>query len=116
MPVTDDSPRSEARGAPAKLLGLLVTHREIILVAILALAVRLWWNLSVHPPLKFAFADMGGYLERAQTSIDRAGERLPYFTLFPWGTHTLIALVKRAFGRDNGAAIGAVYALLAAAA
>jgi hypothetical protein len=100
--------------ALSDLRGLLVKHRELVVVTIAALSARLWWNLKVHPPLAFAFADMGGYLERANTSIDRPDEHLGYFTLFPWGTHFLLSLIKRAFGRDNGAAIGVVYALLGA--
>ena len=42
---------------------------------------------AARPP--FTFADMGGYLERAQTSIDFPGEPRGYFALFPWGTHWL---------------------------
>ena len=94
----------------------LIRHRELLLVTLAALLVRLVWNLSIHRPLDYAFSDMGGYLERAQTSIDRPDEKLGYFTLFPWGTHFLLSLVKRAFGRDNGTAIGITYALLGAGA
>ena len=90
-------------------------RRDLVLITLLALAVRLWWNLHVHKPLDYAFSDMGGYLERAQTSIDHPSDRLGYFTLFPWGTHFFLSLLKRAFGRDNGAAIGVAYALLGAA-
>lgn len=89
-------------------------HRDLIVIVLAALAVRLVWNLWVHPPLAYAYSDMGGYLERAQTSIDRPDEHLPYFTLFPWGTHWLLSLIKRAFGPNNGVAIGAVYALIGA--
>lgn len=91
-------------------------HRELILVTLAALAVRLLWNLSIHKPLDYAVSDMGGYLERAQTSIDHPDERLGYFTLFPWGTHFFLSLIKRAFGRDNAAAIGVAYALVGAGA
>ena len=90
------------------------TRRDPIAVMLLALAVRLWWNLSVHPLLQFAYADMGGYLERARTSILFPDEPRPYFTLFPWGTHWLLSLVMRVFGRENGTALGAAYAVLGA--
>ena len=73
-------------------------HRDLVLVTLAALAVRLWWNLSVHPPLRYAFADMGGYLERAQTSLDSPDQPRAYFVFFPWGTHWLLSLIKRAFG------------------
>jgi hypothetical protein len=91
-------------------------HREVLLLTLVALAVRLVWNLAIHRPLDYAVSDMGGYLERAQTSIDHPEGRFGYFTLFPWGTHFLLSLVKRAFGRDNGAAVGITYALIGAGA
>jgi hypothetical protein len=96
------------------LIALARRHKEVLLVTLLALAVRLVWNLKLHPPLEYAFSDMGGYLERAQTSIDFPNEPRGYFALFPWGTHWVLSLVKRAFGRDNGAAIGVVYATFGA--
>jgi hypothetical protein len=92
------------------LIALARRHRDLCVVTLLALAVRLVWNLALHPPLEYVFSDMGGYLERAQTSIDFPNEPHGYFALFPWGTHWVLSLVKRAFGRDNGAAIGILYA------
>lgn len=96
----------------ATLRGLAARHRDLILVTLAALAVRLVWNLVIHRPVDYAYSDMGGYLERAQTSITKLGGRFHYFTLFPWGTHFLLMLVKRAFGQTNGAAVGVTYALL----
>ncbi len=87
---------------------------DVITVTVAALAVRLWWNLSVHPLLQYAYADMGGYLERARTSIVSPDDPRPYFTLFPWGTHWLLSLVMRAFGRENGTALGVAYAVIGA--
>jgi 4-amino-4-deoxy-L-arabinose transferase-like glycosyltransferase len=98
------------------LRGLLVKHRELVVVTLAALAVRLAWNLWIHRPLDYVFSDMGGYLERAQTRLDHPDEHIPYFTLFPWGTHVLLSLVKLVFGRDNGTAIGVTYAALGAGA
>ncbi len=89
-------------------------YGDPIAVTLVALAVRLWWNLSVHPLLQYAYADMGGYLERARTSIVSPDEPRGYFALFPWGTHWLLSLVMRAFGRDNGVALGVAYAVLGA--
>lgn len=98
--------------ASSRLRDLARRHRDLVVVTLAALAVRLVWNLVVHPPLAYAFSDMGGYLERAQTSIDHPGQRLGYFTLFPWGTHVLVMLVKRASGA--AAALGVTYAVLGA--
>lgn len=91
-------------------------HRELIALTVAALVIRLVWNLFIHRPMDWATSDMGGYVERAKTSIDHFGERFGYFTLFPWGTHFMLMLLKRAFGRDNAAAIGILYAFLGAGA
>jgi hypothetical protein len=95
---------------------LVERHFEVLLFTLAALLVRLVWNLLVHKPLDFAYSDMGGYLERAQTSIDHPGEKFGYFTLFPWGTHVFLALLKRAFGAASGTAIGVAYAAVGAGA
>ena len=94
----------------------LAPHRDLIAVTLAALVVRLVWNLFIHRPMDWAASDMGGYVERAKTSIDHFGDRFGYFTLFPWGTHFMLMLLKRAFGRDNAAAIGVLYACLGAGA
>jgi len=101
-----------------------------------ALAVRLVWNLAIHNPVSFAYSDMGGYLDRANSILaDRwkpppapqhphaadlfdyvfarlIGPKAPYLTLYPHGTHIFLYLVKRVFGRDNATAIGASFAVL----
>ena len=35
----------------------LSKHRELLVVTLLALVVRLIWNLWVHPPLDYVFSD-----------------------------------------------------------
>jgi len=89
-------------------------HRELLVVTLLALIVRLIWNLRVHPPLDYVYADMGGYLERARTGIDHPDGRFGYFTFFPWGTHVLLGFVMRLFGRDPRTAVGVLYAVMGA--
>jgi Dolichyl-phosphate-mannose-protein mannosyltransferase len=87
-------------------------RRDVLLFTLAALAVRLVWNLRIHPPTDFAYSDMGGYLDRANQMIDKPGVTGPWLTLFPYGTHFFIFALKRAFGRDNTSAIGAGYAVL----
>ncbi len=89
-------------------------RRDLLLVTLAALAVRLVWNLRIHPPLEFAYSDMGGYLDRANLMIDKPRTTAPWLTLFPYGTHFFIFAVKRLFGRDNAGAVGAAYAVLGA--
>jgi hypothetical protein len=89
-------------------------HRGLLFVTILALAVRLVWDLVVHRPLDFAYSEMGGYLDRANEMIDHRWVPAPYLTLYPWGTHAFIWLVKLVFGRNNGAALGVAFASVGA--
>jgi hypothetical protein len=94
----------------------LRAHRDLIRVTLAALVVRLVWNLAVHRPLDFAFSDMAGYLDRANEMIDRRWVPAPHLTLYPWGTHVFIWLVKLVFGRNNGVALGIAFAAVGAAA
>lgn len=84
------------------------------MVFLLALVVRLVWNLWVHPLLDYSFSDMAGYLERANDMLDKPWKPSGAVVLFPYGTHVFLFAVKAIFGRNNGAAIGAAYALLGA--
>ncbi len=90
----------------------LARNRGILVVTLLALAVRLVWNLVIHPPLDFAYSDMGGYLERANVMLTQPWVPRAHFTLFPYGTHVFIYVIKLVFGRDNRTAIGVAFALL----
>jgi hypothetical protein len=111
-------------------------HRGLVVVTLAALAVRLWWNLSVHRPTAFAYSDMGGYLDRGNVMFDRPLLKVsgpwvyPYLPalarwlfsrveikadwlgLYPYGTHYFIFAVRRLFGRTNDAALGAAFAVL----
>jgi hypothetical protein len=117
----------------------LARHRALILVTLVALAVRLVWNLAIHNPVDHAYSDMGGYLARADEMLTRPwlppkgpwpkpevdsltawlaprlfGPKLPHLTLYPYGTHAFLGLVKAAFGMKNRVAIGASFAVLGA--
>jgi hypothetical protein len=118
------------------LRALLQRSRGLIWVTLAALAVRLVWNLKFHNPVNFAYSDMGGYLDRANTILDDKwkapplpphphvadvfdyvfsrliGAKAPYLTLYPHGTHVFLYVVKRLFGRANATAIGASFAVL----
>jgi hypothetical protein len=70
----------------------------VIVITLLALVTRLYWNLAVHPPRNYVFSDMGGYFARAD---DFAKQPLTaaydYLSFFPWGTHAFLGLVKKLF-------------------
>jgi hypothetical protein len=89
-------------------------HRGVLAVALAALAVRLVWNLAIHPPSDFAVSDMQGYLRRADDLFAFKSRPEPYATLFPWGTHVFVFAVKWIFGKTNRAALGASFAIVGA--
>ncbi|MDI1476845.1 glycosyltransferase family 39 protein [Polyangium sp. y55x31] len=83
-------------------------------VTLLALALRLVWNLVVHPPSEHVYSDMAGYFERSTALLDAPLGKNPADAFFPYGTHVLIALVRAVFGRENHAAPAVLYALVGA--
>lgn len=91
-------------------------NRGHLAVFAAALVIRLIYNLAFHPPLEFATSDMVGYLTRADRVFDVPWTKPdPRSTFFPYGTHVLVFVTKWVFGRENGIAIGSVFALLGAA-
>src|SRR5262245_22476702 len=92
----------------------LTKHRGLLLVTLLAFVVRLRWNIEVHPPLDHVYSDMAGYLGRANLLYDEPWKPAAHMTLFPYGTHVFVYLVKLLFGRDNKASIGVAYAVMGA--
>lgn len=79
-----------------------------------ALAVRLHWNLEVHPLNEYLYSDMRGYATRADQLLDEPFKAYEYAAFFPFGTSWFIAAIKWVFGRDNWTAIGSMYALIGA--
>ncbi|MDI3286070.1 hypothetical protein [Polyangium sp. 15x6] len=86
----------------------------LVAVTLLALALRLVWNLVVHPPAEHIYSDMAGYFERSTALLDAPLRKDPSAAFFPYGTHVLLALVRAVFGRENHAAPAVLYALLGA--
>jgi hypothetical protein len=97
-----------------RLRAWLARHAGLVTVTLLALAVRLIWNLGVHPPLDFRRSDMGMYLGRATDVLDKPWAPRGDYTVFPYGTHLLLAALKGLFGRDDAVALGVAFALLGA--
>ena len=84
----------------------------MLLVAGLALVLRLGQNLLFHPPFAEDYSDMAGYLGRARDMFDKPWGPTPSVTFFPYGTHFFVYGVERVFGRLNGTAIGIAFALI----
>lgn len=97
-----------------KLRTLLVRHRLVLGVTIAALAVRLVWNLKVHPPSEFVFSDMAGYVARADRLLDHPTRKFADEAFFPFGAHYLLAAVKLVFGKANHTATAVYQAIIGA--
>lgn len=93
--------------------------RGILLVAldvfVLAFVVRLAWVFRVQSPFDAIYSDMGGYVDRAQLLLAHKTPADPrVLSLYPPGTHSLVALEFLALGREARTAIGIVHALVGA--
>ncbi len=96
------SPPSTPLGAPrlgngwparilASLLAWLWTERWLICVFLGALAVRLHWNLEVHPLGDYVYSDMNGYVQRAERLLRDFSKPHEYSAFFPFATHWMVA-------------------------
>jgi hypothetical protein len=92
----------------------LARNASLVAVTVFALAVRLLWNLGIHPPLDHRRSDMGMYLGRAAGMLDAPWKAQPHYTIFPYGTHLLAFALKWLFGRENSAAFSVAFAALGA--
>lgn len=98
----------------AQIRRWLARHDLLIAVTLLALAVRLVWNLKVHPPSEYVYSDMGGYVGRADRLLADPLARRPDEAFFPFGAHYLLAAVKAVFGKGNTAATAIYQAVIGA--
>jgi hypothetical protein len=83
-----------------RLTAAAFEHRWLITFVLVAFAVRLHWNLVVHPPGDFIYSDMRGYLRRADGLFDNKWERWEYSAFYPFGTHVFHYAVLALFGRE----------------
>lgn len=79
-----------------------------------ALAVRLHWNLEVHPLGDYVYSDMHGYVSRAERLLREFPKPHEYSAFFPFGTHWMVAGIKWLFPERADEAISVWYALLGA--
>ena len=113
LPTTayDDAP---SRSVRARLLAWMWSERWLLCIFFGALAVRLHWNLEVHPLGDYVYSDMHGYVARAERLIDEFPKPHEYSAFFPFGTHWMVAAVKLLFGESADTALSVWYALIGA--
>jgi hypothetical protein len=86
-------------------------------VFLLAFAVRLAWILRVQSPLDAVYSDMGGYVDRAEALLAHKMPADPrVLSIYPPGTHSILALEFLVLGRDSRQAIAIAHALVGAVA
>ncbi len=99
---------------PRNLGTWLVVHRWPLCLFLVALCLRLHWNLLVHPLEDYSFSDMGGYLRRADITLRKPLAPVGYYAFYPWGTHVMFSGILWLFGAENRPAIAVVLAVFGA--
>ncbi len=97
-----------------RIVAWIVAERWSICVFVAALAVRVHWNLVVHPLDDYLYSDMGGYSSRADRLVSDWKKPYEYHAFFPFGTHVLTAGFKVVFKGKAFVALGLLYAFFGA--
>lgn len=89
--------------------------RVLLILVGLALLTRFIWIFAIHEPWAYVFSDMKKYVLRAQALVDNGfvwGNRTLAWQSF--GTHYLLAIPLKIFGRDNLGSGAVLWALMGA--
>ncbi len=111
---TPAAPRTPADGLGARALGWLWRERWLLCIFFGALAVRLHWNLEVHPLGDYVYSDMNGYVQRAERLLREFPKPHEYSAFFPFATHWMVAGVLWLTDGAIDPAISIGYALIGA--
>jgi hypothetical protein len=98
---------------PGFLSRITPDARFLLLLLFLGLATRFAWILWIHPPWDYVFSDMAKYVDRAQALADVGfvwGDRTHAWQA--WGTHYILAVPLRLFGKDNLVAGAVLWAMM----
>lgn len=111
--VSPSAPDSRPETASARVLAWLWTQRWLLCIFLGALAVRLHWNLEVHPLGDYVYSDMNGYVQRAERMLRDFSKPHEYSAFFPFATHWMVAGILWLFD-ELDPAISIWYALMGA--
>lgn len=84
----------------------------MLVVTLVALVLRLVWNLAIHPPGEFITSDMRSYWGQSSSMLNFPYRKEGSAIFFPYGTATLLTAVRYVFGAENHVALGIAYACL----
>ncbi|MGH7436476.1 MAG: hypothetical protein ACRENE_12455, partial [Polyangiaceae bacterium] len=87
----------------------------LLFTFLVAFGVRLAWMLLVQNPLSVIYSDMGTYVERAEELMWHLSTPDPrVLAIYPWGTHTLMALEFTVLGRHAELPLAVTHAFIGA--
>lgn len=116
-PVSEEpqEPKAEAASerAPGFLSRITPDRRFLLLLLVLGLATRFAWVMWIHPPWDYVFSDMAKYVNRATALAEHGfvwGDRTLAWQA--WGTHYILAVPLKLFGKDNLVAGAVLWALM----
>ncbi len=115
VPPEKATPKASAPVGPRFGSWITPDRRFLLLLLVAALATRFAWVMWIHPPWDYVFSDMAKYVDRAQDLADRGfvwGDRTLAWQA--WGTHYILAVPLRLFGKDNLVAGAALWAAMGA--
>jgi 4-amino-4-deoxy-L-arabinose transferase-like glycosyltransferase len=99
--MTDTSPSSVADRKNRFRRSARDWDRIAVWAIVLGAALRIVWILVIHPPVKYIYSDMGGYVLRAVRLVSGA-PLTPDDAFFPPGTHMLLSIPLGLFGLQVG--------------
>ncbi len=93
----------------------LLRERLVLCLFLAALAVRLHWNLVVHPLGDYVYSDMRGYWTRGAVVASDPWTPRPYQAFYPPGVHVFVGIVRALVGPSQAwVVLSVAYALLGA--
>ncbi len=113
---TSEAETEAAAEAERPATGWVPDRRMLLALVVLALLTRLVWVLWIHPPADYVFSDMKKYVLRAQDLVAHGIHSDRTLAWQSWGTHYVLALPLKLFGKGALTAGAVTWALLAAAA
>lgn len=85
---------------PKRLALWVLDNAWLISVVVAAFAVRLHWNLEVHPPGDYIYSDMRGYMRRADGMFQGVWGVREYDAFYPYGTHVMLWFLQWVGGKS----------------
>ena len=113
---SDGAAEDEASATTRPDTGWPVNKHVLLALVVLSVLSRLAWVLWIHPPGDYVFSDMLKYVKRAQDLAENGFHPDRTLAWQAWGTHYLLALPLKVFGKEAFTEAGVLWGLMAASA